>query len=308
MSLFTQDQTDAIANEIKKQVALATGPLNTEIQSLRQQLSVAPSTSSPTTRKEKEKIKDPDTYKGNRDKTKSFIMQVQLVFDAQSHIYDTEVKKIRYAASFCREGAWDWFQGHIEAKTFETPGFTYQNFTDKLLKDYGEVDTHHESLRKLRKLNQRGPCSKYTTDFNILANRTQLNYAAKMDEFRRGLKDGVKDMLVNMSRPTDLEELQRQAIDADFRIFERMSEKKNDIFLSRHHNYPAPPQSGPVPMNVDSLQPNGKRKGPLTAEEKQRRRDNKLCLYCGGTACGGYPDVNACSEAPKKTPPRVGFS
>lgn len=31
-----------------------------------------------------------------------------------------------------------------------------------------------------------------------------------------------------------------------------------------------------VPMEIDAM-----RRGPLTAEEKQRHRDEGLCLYCG---------------------------
>lgn len=314
-TLFSQEQSAAISAEIVKQISMATTPLTAEISILQQQLVAAnlklsnTSWSSANPRREKEKIKEPDAFKGSRDKTKSFLMQTQLVFDAQSHIYDNDAKKIRYAASFCREGAWEWFQGHLEAKTFEAPGVTYSTFTDRLLKDYGEVDIHHESLRKLRKLSQKGPCSKYTTDFNILANRTELNDVAKMDEFRRGLKDNVKDMLVTMTRPKDLSELQQQAVDADFRLFERMSEKRNENFRPSHSNFPSSPPTipnGVSPMQVDAQQI-GQRRGPLSAEEKQHRRDNKLCLYCGETTCGGYPDVNGCSKASKKKK-SVGFS
>lgn len=313
-SLFSNEQMESLANEIAKQVGIATAPLNVEIISLKQQLTAAQaangnatgSTPLPSTQsRKKEKVKEPDTYKGGRDKTKSFLTQVQLVFDAQAHIYDNDMKKIRYAASFCRDGAWDWFQGHLEAKTFEKPGVTYQTFCDRLLKDYGEVDTHHESLRKLRKLMQKGPCSKYTTDFNILANRTQLNDAAKMDEFRHGLKDSVKDMLVNMTRPKTLEELQEQAVDADYRIFERQSEKRNDSMLrSNHISVTQNNTAGPQPMQVDSV--SVRHRGPITAEEKQRRRDNKLCLYDGRTDCGGFPDVSQCKNAPIKKSPLKG--
>ena len=34
----------------------------------------------------------------------------------------------------------------------------------------------------------------------------------------------------------------------------------------------------PTPMEIDMTQ----RRGPLSDEEKQRRRANRLCLYCGG--------------------------
>ena len=34
----------------------------------------------------------------------------------------------------------------------------------------------------------------------------------------------------------------------------------------------------PTPMEIDMT----RRRGPLSDEEKQRRRANRLCLYCGG--------------------------
>ena len=39
---------------------------------------------------------------------------------------------------------------------------------------------------------------------------------------------------------------------------------------------PVASSSGVVPMEIDAM-----RRGPLTAEEKDRRRKNGLCFYCG---------------------------
>jgi hypothetical protein len=130
-----------------------------------------------------------------------------------------------------------------------------------------------------------------------------------MDEFRRGLKDNVKDMLVNMSRPTNLSELQNQAIDADYRIFERILERKKDNHQISYQKTSDPVggnSNEPSPMQVDAQQV-PRRRGPLTPEEKQRRKDSNLCLYCGAATCGGVPDVNKCSKAPPKRK-SVGFS
>ena len=37
-------------------------------------------------------------------------------------------------------------------------------------------------------------------------------------------------------------------------------------------------ENGPTPMEIDAA----RRRGPLSEAEKQRRRSNRLCLYCGG--------------------------
>jgi hypothetical protein len=41
---------------------------------------------------------------------------------------------------------------------------------------------------------------------------------------------------------------------------------------------PTPAVDSPTPMEIDMT----RRRGPLSDEEKQRRRANRLCLYCGG--------------------------
>jgi 6-phosphogluconolactonase/glucosamine-6-phosphate isomerase/deaminase len=46
-----------------------------------------------------------------------------------------------------------------------------------------------------------------------------------------------------------------------------------------------------TPMEIDTT----RRRGPLSEEEKQRRRANRLCLYCGGP---GHIAVN-CPHCPK---------
>jgi hypothetical protein len=55
-----------------------------------------------------------------------------------------------------------------------------------------------------------------------------------------------------------------------------------------YNNAAAP--SGPVPMEIDAM-----RVKHITSEEKQRRRDNNLCLYCGvsGHYAGRCPAKNA---------------
>jgi hypothetical protein len=59
---------------------------------------------------------------------------------------------------------------------------------------------------------------------------------------------------------------------------------------------PATPISneGTVPMDLSAGRPRGR----LTEDEKQRRRDNGLCLYCGG----GEHIARNCSHRPQARP------
>ena len=53
-----------------------------------------------------------------------------------------------------------------------------------------------------------------------------------------------------------------------------------------------PPANTPTPMEIDTT----RRRGPLSEEEKQRRRTNRLCLYCGGP---GHIAIN-CPHRPRR--------
>ena len=57
-------------------------------------------------------------------------------------------------------------------------------------------------------------------------------------------------------------------------------------------SYNVSPMNTPTPMEIDTT----RRRGPLSEEEKQRRRANRLCLYCGGP---GHIAVT-CPHRPKR--------
>jgi hypothetical protein len=71
-----------------------------------------------------------------------------------------------------------------------------------------------------------------------------------------------------------------------------------------YHNPPVQDPSrdrGPIPMEIGAVH---KKFSPLTPEERKRRVDNKLCLYCGqpGHLAGSCPakvDKNPSSKKPK---------
>ena len=92
----------------------------------------------------------------------------------------------------------------------------------------------------------------------------------------------------------------------DNRLFERRLDRKFQMQRARseptyasvvakpfsRESYNAPLVSTPTPMEIDTIS----RRGPLSEEEKQRRRANRLYLYCGGP---GHIVVN-CPHRPRR--------
>ena len=113
-----------------------------------------------------------------------------------------------------------------------------------------------------------------------------------------GLHGNVKDLLLTfLEDPKSLIEAISRAARCDNRLFERRSERQQQQTRSRfmptyasvmaqsprqqYSPVPTPRQArSPTPM--DSQIDMTRRRGPLSDEEKQFHRANRLCLYCGG--------------------------
>jgi hypothetical protein len=130
--------------------------------------------------------------------------------------------------------------------------------------------------------------------------------------FYSGLKPEVKDyvsMHKHADRPTTFDFYIQFVIDCDNRAHERAVERKTEQAKSSksssshsnsrpsapsrsnnpssHSSSTLPPQAPVlppgIPMEIDATR-TSKPRGPITAAEKLRRRENNLCLYCGGSA------------------------
>ena len=116
-----------------------------------------------------------------------------------------------------------------------------------------------------------------------------------MEQFQYGFRNDAKDLLLTFPEdPKSLTEAISRAVRCDNRLFERRSERQQLMVRSRLEPTYASvatiplskkssnitPMGAPTPMEIEAT----RRRGPLSDEEKQRRRANRLCLYCGGPA------------------------
>lgn len=281
--------------------------LNNAVQQCQQQIAANPiiNTSSQAnpiitaSSQTKKKVNSPEVYKGDRKLTRNFLHQCNVVFKMQPTVYSDEESKIYFAGSFCRGNANDWFQG--KESSGELVGLSWLRFQNLLQKSYGEVDPHEDAIRKMNILKQRSSVAMFTTEFNVLANRTKLNDEGKKEYFRRGLKSEVKDLLITFQKATSFNQYQEQAIEADERLFERrIEEKRERIPVPATNSASAVGSSSSTSaMDLDAVQFTPRKK--LTEEEKKARRIAKLCIYDGKSDCGGHPDVNQCINLPKNS-------
>jgi hypothetical protein len=158
----------------------------------------------------------------------------------------------------------------------------FEAFMEEFSTTFGDIDKARMADSKIRELCQGSrPASTYASEFWQLA--CDSDWESNMTLVKQlhwGLKEDVKDLLLTMPDVSTLPEAISQAVKCDNRLFKRRHNKKLGFQIRVPSPYPTIPSntinSQHEPMQIDSL-----RFKPLTQEEKDRRRHEKLCLYCG---------------------------
>jgi hypothetical protein len=249
------------------------------------------------------KMPSPDKFNGDHpEKLRTFFLQGELHFRDRPRDFPNDAKKVTYMIAHLEGTALDWFEPHLSTPI---PGYeptwlnSYAAFQQELRLNFGPLHPTEEAEAALEALamkdNQR--IQPYMVQFNRWASLAQWGERALARRFYAGLPNRLKDALYNLpgGKPTSLAELRLQAMTLDARYWERKAEL-----------LPITPLSGPVPKPNHSLvsahlkaspktatktptsQPTPARSipgvgtdGKLTAEERQRRIANNLCLFCG---------------------------
>ena len=173
------------------------------------------------------------------------------------------------------------------------------------------------------KMNDNQRILKYNVEFNRLAIRTGWDDGVLRHRYYTGLAERIKDIMGQQGKPATLEAMKTLAHTIDSRHWERIREKSranksksdNNDKSDKHHNHQhnksddknkastsgnnnnnnkgnnsnsnnsnnksAKPASSSG--NTSSLSDKLGKDGKLTPQERQRRFDNNLCLFCGGT-------------------------
>jgi len=239
------------------------------------------------------KISLPDKFDGSRRNLRAFLNQVRLVVRMQPDRYPDDERQVGLLGSLLTGPASNWFAPLLERDSPLLRNF--EAFVTDLEATFGDTDRIRSAKGKLRNLRQGNrPASQYASEFRLIAGDTNWNDDALMAQFRIGLNDDVKDLLLTMEDPLDLQQLITHAVKCDNRLFERRMERNGKANMSRTPatlrfsqtvTTPTPPPSRPTPQQYlppgDPMQLDTVRIKHLTPAEKQRRRQENLCLYCG---------------------------
>lgn len=248
------------------------------------------------------KVKDPETFHGQRDSLNAFLTECELVFELQPSRFGDDRIKVSYMISLLRGTpllAVRPFLSHDPRPLFLD---SHLLFVDYLRTNYGDSDEKGTARRKLKALRQSGPASAYFAELQqYIAVLGWKEHEPIIDRAIDGLRPYLKDEVARSGLEfASLNELMRYIIPLDNRLYERDQERKRETGSTKVVNVQTrvgintPTQVSSTvtaPRNPIPSQPQANfgqggptstfQRGPLSDAEKQRRRDAGACVRCG---------------------------
>ena len=262
--------------------------------------SAAPTIQSPVTTLPTPKISLPEKFDGSRNKFRGFVNQIRLVIRMQPERYRTDEAQVGLLGSLLQGPALAWFAPLLEKSA---PLLTdFDAFLTEFEATFGDPDKARTAANKIRALRQGNrSAATYASEFRQFASDLDWGNQALIDQFCFGLRGDVKDLLLTMDDPLSLNDAISKAVRCDNRLFERRQERRQES-SPVHTTQRRPPPRNPTPT-VESLPPtepmqiDASRFQRLDNNEKKRRREKNLCLYCGDPG-------HFAKSCPKKATPR----
>ncbi len=207
----------------------------------------------------------PERFDGDSTRCKGFLLQCSLFVNQQPSLYPTESSRIAFVCSLLTGKALDW-----ATAVWRTDGSAFPTF-DSFLHHFREVFEHPAegggAGEQLLALSQgRKTAADYALSFRTLAAQTTWVEDTLKLLFRRGLNTELQSELACRDEGRTLSQFIELTIHIDNLIRARRTVRSAPRSPPRSQNTGEPMQLGFT---------------PLTPQERERRMQNQLCLYCG---------------------------
>lgn len=237
----------------------------------------------------------PQRYDGKQGECRGFLTQCELTFELQASYFPTDRSKIAYVITLLTEKARAWATSIWQRQGPECSDFKL--FTEDMLRVFDQSVAGKDAAKRLMSIQQgKGSVADYAISFRTLAAVSGWNEPALVSAFHHGLSDPVKDGLASVGCPEELELLISHAIRLDNRIRERRRDQPSSL---RSPDAPGLTWNTPS-FSSDATEPMQIGRTHLSAAERERRRRERCCIYCGKP--GHFRD--SCPELRGKEQPR----
>jgi hypothetical protein len=152
----------------------------------------------------------------------------------------------------------------------------FEGFIKEFQASFRDTNSARTTINKIRRLQQGDrPASTYAADFRLLACDIPRDEEALIDQFRQGLRNNVKDLLLTFHDPKSLTEAISRAVRCDNRLLERCSKRQQTFRFRPKQTYAsmvATPTQVPRPSSMDCPTPmeikTTRHRAPLSDAEK----------------------------------------
>lgn len=255
--------------------------------------------SSSTTGSGAPRVREPRMFSGAANQVDPFVREITHALTLQRRSIVTDRDKCLYLGFYLSDGSPTSWYTSVEKHRPEIME-DYPAFLSAFKEHFEDSDRYATALAKLRKLKQApGSASNYASRFRELSWELDLTDQSLIQTFYDGLKDNVKDAITFTTvngAPTQFDEYVKMAITLDNKLHRRQVERQNTSFKTSNDKssnsksssfLPSTPSSASAPAasssnnDVVPMEIDGIKRGPLTDAEREHRRKEGLCFYCG---------------------------
>ena len=230
------------------------------------------------------KLAPPTQYTGEPGLCRTFLIDCSIHFiQFMPQAFSTERAKVAFMISFLAGRAKGW--ASAEWSRNSTICETVAGFQTALTKTFDPVCSSREKAQELSSLRQgKDSVCDYVIHFRTLAAESGWNNAALYDIFLKGLSSDIQDLLVPLDLPMSLDALITLTIRTD--NCRNQLRKQREARRGEYNGATAMPETrwlteNAMSRNVEEPMQLGRTR--LTQEERQRRRQEGRCFYCGET-------------------------
>ena len=231
---------------------------------------------------------DPPYFDGARSDLDAFIYKLEAKLSANADWYPDTLSKINYAYGRLEGKA----EKQILPRMNRANAAAIRNMDDffqALQTCFGDPDKKFSAQQFIFKLKQANkPFSEYLAAFQAHIGDTGFDESNQLYHFRMGLSRELTNYLITMNtEEMSMDTLIKTChkLDNAYRQMQSQNPGANPRRLPTTTTSTATTTAvhtsnndGNTAMDLSKIQ--SRPRGPLTAQEKQRRRDNNLCLYC----------------------------
>ena len=247
----------------------------------------------------------PEPYDGSITKAEAFWTNLANYYYLNAGLFSTEDKRIAAALTHFKLGtpAGEWAKDRQQAALAQSPpNFgTWNDFSDAFKAHFIPVDTKLSSTNTMHTLKMGSrPFQEWYQEWSTHATRSGANEQSKMYAFRQNLPQALHQKLLGVSpTPTTLARLVELAkeFDENWRQWGKATSTRTP-FRRTNTRAIQPDEPDSTNVNLASFPPRdpNKKFPKLSQHEKDKRRAEGRCLYCGKT--GHWQDK--CPEKPRK--------